>query len=434
MLRDHPESQGPNPGSRSDSDLGVEPVSISASPSRPTIESRLIHTGEALHRDFSALIAAVAPADPGPQALARRLGVDKVLASRLLKAVRAGDPFSVIHRIPGPEPLRRVIKGGAKIGVDPKMLESARTAVDELEALIRDEVGDRAALDTIVSAWVPEARREFELRRKQTLFRAGAELRGSRAEMMLATVLLTPNPDGETIDIAWIHGLLGLRRLRPGAAVTIASRRFAQGEGARRPTSLDGTPIEDFADMRLPEYSSRPLPAISTHRSGEVVRYRLDGDGYGPGSDVSIVLAEVDRAELRRFVDSPGRRAFFFAEISIPVHMLCFDLFVHRDLYPGQHPELLIHDTAFGGVVNLNDPTREGDRLNLMASIDPLGSGPDAGRLVEIPRYPDLVRRVSACLGHGAETLRGFRTRIEYPIYGTQVSQAFRAIQRSAPA
>jgi len=380
-----------------------------------------------LHRGFVDLVAAVAPAETGPQALARRLGVDKVLTSRLLKAIRAEDPYSVIHRIPGPEPLRRVIRGGAKAGVDPKMLDAARVAVDELEALIRDDLGDRAALDTIVSAWVPEARREFELRRKQSLFRANAELRGCSVDLLLAAALLTPNPDGAHIDVAWVHGVIGLRRLRPGAPVTIASRRFPSDQGDRRPTSLDGTPIESLADMRVADYCSSPPASITTHRTGETVRYALGGEDFGKGSEVTIVLAEIDRGDLRRFVASPGRRAFVFAEITPPARSLCFDLFVHRDLYATQFPELLIHDTAFGGVVNLNDPSRQSDRLDLTAGVDAIAGGPAGGRVAELPRYPELIHRVAAALGHDAASLRGYRCRAEYPVYGTQYSLAFHA-------
>lgn len=383
-----------------------------------------------MHRDFTALLAAVAPPDTGPQAIAKRLGVDKVLASRLLKAVRAGDPLSVIHRIPGPEPLRRVIRGGAKVGVDPKMLDNARASVADLEALIRDELGDRAALDTIVSAWVPEARREFELRRKQTLFRANADLRGSRVDLMLASVVLAPNPDGEHIDVAWVHGLIGLRRLRPGAPVTIASRRIASEPTARRTTSIDGIPLDDYADTRLPDYCTRPMPEVRAERVGEAVHYRLGDNGYGPASDVSLVLAEVNRAELARYVADPGRRAFVFAEVSTPMRGLCFDLYVHRDLYADQTPELMIHDTSFGGVVNLNDPSREGDRLDLIASIEAMGLG--GARVAEVPRYPELIERIVGSLGHERGSIRGYRARLDYPVYGTQISMAFRAQTRSA--
>ena len=47
-------------------------------------------------------------------ALARRLGVDKVLTSRVLKALRNKDAIAVIKLAPGPAPLRRLLRAAAQ--------------------------------------------------------------------------------------------------------------------------------------------------------------------------------------------------------------------------------------------------------------------------------------------------------------------------------
>src|SRR5690606_34891845 len=294
-------------------------------------------------------------------------GVDKVLTSRVLKATRSGDPIGALHAMPGPEPLRRLVKAAAKRGAGADAVIEAGAAIGAYEALIRDRLGDRSLLDAILSAWAPEARREFELRRKQAAFKALSQLKGAEARAIVATVLLSPAADDQRIDVAWINGLIGLQRLRPGAPVTLATRRggVAGADTGRQPTALDGRPIEDPRSLMLAEFCSEPTPQMRAHRAGEVVHYALEDGGFGPGSSADFVFGEVNRGELPRY-RAPGstRRSYFFAESTPCARALQFDALIHEDLYPGSAPELLLYDTAFEGVADVNDPARNIDRLD----------------------------------------------------------------------
>ena len=172
-----------------------------------SLEGRISTVGAALGVALNAVIDAV-PGDPsGPQEFAGRLGIDKVLASRLLKAARNRDPMAVAFLAPGPDPMRRVLRAAARQGVDPEVIRSATDAVRDFEQLIRRDAGDRIALDAMISFWLPEARREFETRRKQAAFKAMSQLKGVMTETNLATVVLCPSADGVNLDIVWVTGL-----------------------------------------------------------------------------------------------------------------------------------------------------------------------------------------------------------------------------------
>lgn len=82
-------------------------------------------------------------------------------------------------------------------------------------------------------------------------------------------------------------------------------------------------------------------------------------------------------------------RAYVFAEIATPTKLLLFDVLVHRAIYPGAIPELGTYDTAFDGVVDVNDPAREVDRLDTADRLEVTGRG------------------------------------IDYPLYGTQIAVSF---------
>ncbi len=390
------------------------------------LEVRIHRTGEELLAALRGVLDAIPGSPRGPQALATRLGIDKVLASRILAAVRSADPLFVVHRAPGPEPLRRTVSAIAREGVDAALVLRAERAVDDFERLIRDEIGDRQSLEAIVSAWVPEARREFELRRKQSAFKALSHLRGAMVNALTATVFLAPSADDpERLDVVWVNGLIGLLRLRPSAAVKLATRRFGPEPRQRQPLTLDREPIERLSHV-LGEFSSSPLPPFEVVRAGDTVHYVLGGEGYGPRSAVDLVMAEVNLSEMRRTVPAgSGRKGYVFAEVSIPAAVMQLDAFVHEGVYPGATPSIRVYDTAFEGVADANDRARDIDALDVAETVESLGTGLSGCRSADVPRYTDLLRQVCARMRWSPESFRGYRCRVEYPLYGTQVTMLF---------
>ncbi|RMH26350.1 MAG: hypothetical protein D6692_09640 [Planctomycetota bacterium] len=398
-------------------------------PGRPmeSIEVRITEAGDALLKGLTRVIERVPGSDAGPQKLAGQLGVDKVLASRLLKALRSPDAMAVVHRAPGPEPLRRVVKASAKLGVPPEMIAEATAAIDRFEELIRSDIGDRSALEAILSAWVPEARREFELRRKQAAYRAMSQLKGVEADVYAEAAVFWPNADGKSIDIVWIKSVVGLRRLRPGVPLHFTSRRQVEGAPGRQPRNLSGDPVDSVDGAVVSAFSSDPVPRLKTEIAGEATHYLLDEPGFGSSFAVNLVTCEVNRAEIQRFVPrSRGRRAWASSDINIPARKSQFDILVHEDLFLGETPELRIYDTTVRGQADVNDRTRDIDQLDLLESIDSLGQGLRRFGSSDVPRYRSLLEFVCSSLGFDGERLRGYRVASEYPIYGSQFALALR--------
>jgi hypothetical protein len=400
--------------------------------------------GEELARTMSAVLGELR-AEPGgggagemgPVAAARLLGLDKVLLSRVMKATRMREGSGALRAMPGPEPLRRLVARAGDHGVSPGALASARAAVDRYECFLRDHVKGRGMLDTILSAWDPAARREFESRRKQTAFSAISQIRGAQARVNHATVIVLPSGQGGMLDVVWVTGYLGLYRSRPGARVKFASRRMTPGVRVRRPESIDGRALDTPEAMLLPQFCSRPMPDLDASTIGDSVFYMLGGSGFGVRSAVDVVYAEVNRAELPRYVpEGSGRRRFFFAETAVPSMCLQFDVLVHRDLGWAE-PELMLYDTAYEGAANPNDRTRDFDRLELAERIERLGRSVSDGELnlrsADVPRYAELMGCVCRATGVDLARFEGYRLRMEYPLYGVQVTVAFPGIEGPTP-
>jgi len=388
------------------------------------LELRITRTGDELLATLTKVLSQVPGADSGPQRLANELGVDKVLASRLLKAVRSPDAMSVMHRTPGPEPLRRVLRASARHGVSPTDLSAAHAAVEAFEELIRADGGDRSSLEAILSAWVPEARREFELRRKQAAFRAMSQLKGLQADVFAEVAVFWPSTDGTHIDVVWIKSVSGLKRLRPGATVKFTSKRGVELPEGRHPLTLLCEPVESVRNAVVPEFCSEPTPELTARVVGEQTHYVLEGVEIGEAVDV--VTCEVNRAELPRYVArSRGRRAWASSDLAIPAQRNQFDMLVHPNVFPGETPDLRVYDTSISGTADRNDPARDIDQFDLLESVESMGAGLARFGSSDVPRYRKMLERVCDQLGFDGSVLRGYRVTSDYPVYGSQYVMSF---------
>lgn len=392
------------------------------------LEERVAGIGRELRAAFDAVLQDLPEGRDGPQALAAALSLDKVLTSRLLKALRSREPIAVAYHVPGPEPMRRFCRAARKRGADAKLVDEALAAVERFQNLIRSEIGDRSALDTVISAWLPEARDEFELRRKQAAYRAMSQLRGVSVGTRVAAVLLHPSAEGDRIDLVWVMGLYGLQRLRPGATAKLSTRRMGDSPSGRRPYNLAGEPIDGPAGPWLNEFCHAPPAELEVRATGERVHYCLGGEEFGARSSRDLVFAEVNRSEIpMRVPRGNPRKGHMFVSIAIPCRHLHFDVLVHEDVYPGRSPELFLYDTAIEGLADVNDRERDLDRLDFAETIQPLGRGAAALRAPDVPNYPELLRHVFDAMSWDEERFRAWRCRIEYPVYGSQVVAAFDA-------
>ncbi len=361
-----------------------------------------------------------------PSHLDYATGIGKDVAYRILKAVRSEDPITTIHLLPGPAPLRRLLKAAAGHAANSPAIARAHEAVDAFERFVRTEAGDRGTLDLIISGWLPEARQKGELLAKQAVFRGISHIRGLSADVLFDASLLQPSDDGQHLDNAWVRGLGRFRRWRRGIELQFASRRIHPPPGASTSLSLDGRPIAKADDWVIGEFSSVEPARLEVLRTAGAEFYTLHSDALGMRSAADVAFAELLQRCLTRYrVPGVARRSASTVEISVPTRLLISDVLLHADAYPGSQPQLYIYDTCLSGVADVNDPRRDRDRLPMNETIDFLGKGVDGLHLKEVPRYVELLRHVLQRLGWDASAFRAYRCRIEYPLYASQVSMVF---------
>ncbi len=401
-------------------------VEITTQKNGGSLQERLISVAEDLREAVNAVIQEVPVAVKKPSEFRRVLKLDPTLSSRLLRAVRLADPLATLFRMPGLNGIRQLLSAAAVVHVDPVLIERANQALSTLEHVVATEVGTWQELNAAITGWLPDARLEFELANRQTAFRAMSNLKGVAADVDFSVALIHPSrEDPDWADRAAVAGMVRMKRLRPGTPIS-----FLHGCSVAPPVwsqhyALDGRPVDPEHPVPIiPEFSSRPTPEFEVRPGGTVFHYLLKGDRVGVGSLVDLCFGDITprRYPTRKGVDD--RPAMPGYVLDLPVKMVLFDVLVHEDLWPGVKPELRMYDTTGRGVVDACDPERDIDRVETAGPMQEMGAL-ERLRVAEVAHYVDMVQHVCNRLGWDSSRFRAFRYRIDYPVYGTQVSAIF---------
>lgn len=379
--------------------------------------------GRGLVQRLTALHAAVLAPGSGPKRVADLLGQPVPMASRVLKALAESSPVGALHRLPGPAPLRRWVRAAGRKGADAALLKGALDAVDAFDALIAREAGDRGALDAQLVAWLPEARRTLELRRRQSVFRGLSELNGASCQLDISTMLLHPSEDGRGVDLCCIQARTGIVTLRPDTAIKFVTERIAHAGRERHPLSVDGAELLDAGqNVRLDAFCDGAPAALQVDHHGDRFQYLLRTPGFGPRASADIALAEVNRSEFERVpVGGPGG-PFFTHLMQLPSRYGVLDVIVHQSLAPDREPELHLYRNVGEAQARPNDPLREVDRIEPLEDVQRVRGEFVDQRLVGFPRYGEMLEHVRARLGWDFTGGGFFRAQMEYPVPGTQVT------------
>jgi len=398
------------------------------------MDDLIASVGDDLSSALNQLVDALPDAPYRPQELARALGVNKDLSSRMLNALDQDDPLALVYQLPGPVPLRRLVKAAQGKGVAGTMAKDAHRAIDRFELLIRDHAGDRASLDAIIAARIPESREKLETVNRQLVYRGMAQLKGVSVDVTINTAILSPSKDGEHLDGMWLVMFKSLRRIRPNTPIRFHSRRIGKEDpsqasdqsGGHIRKTLTGHDVSSADGLVLSRYCSEPLPEIRAQSSGDTTHYMLVGDEVGLASEMDIAVGEHTPSCIMAFKE-PGEttRHGPVAGVLIPTKLLVFDVLVHKDAFMGDHPELLVYEMGSQGLADMNDPARDGDRIQTIDTVVDLGWGLDSMRIPEARTYTSMLRESLKAMSLDERNFRVYRCQNQYPVFGTQYSLAF---------
>jgi hypothetical protein len=389
---------------------------------------RAVVVGELLSSASRAFVNALVPPARTSADLAKAVGVNKDIASRFLIAMGKRDPLAVVYYMPGVESLRRLSRGAANRTSNAGLVKTLNVAIDAYEDFLQRDLGGRHALDSMASAWLPEARERFEGASRQMAFRAAANLRGVESQAIISASIVHPGEDPERYDTVQVEGVIGVQRLRPGTRLMITTFDCRDDTAGHPTQTLDGHPIRGDGDARefLPRFGRGAPPALEIVRSESSSYYHLVDEGLGAGTASDLYFGHYTAAMFRRWARFAGDIAATMEAVEVPTQRLVLDLLVHPDAWPGMEPELMLYGTYVRGVALPYNRARDVDRVDLLDSVRFVGNGTDCCRVAEAPRYLELLEWACERRGWDPARLRVYRCDSRYPVFGVQYSLAMR--------
>ncbi len=355
------------------------------------LKNEAIRVSEELANSLSAILNAHPLVSIRPTEAARRYGVSQSVMSRVVRATESADPLFRLHQLPGPEPLRRLLRTAKQQAHDPAPFDHAETSVDQFDKLIKTVSQDRSGLDAIISGWVPEVREKTDQQNRQMVFRGMSQLMGASRDASIVMFFLDPTDD-QQIRVMVIEVAIGLRRLRPGARII----EGASGEFAKDMKTISGGTVTSSQQLYVDKFCPSPLPFVelSEHEAGDTV-FVLGDESLGLRSAVDIAwgfqafFPSKQAADSRLMLGIEIATAICTPSISRHVY-----LFVNRSVAHRNPPLFRHYDMTIYGIEKPDEPARELTAIGPHHQMAIAGSNALEVRCVDMPRFDELVAHV----------------------------------------
>ncbi len=384
-----------------------------------TIEN-LGSVGRELRRTLLPVLAAIAGPRPSPTRLSRAIGLDKSLASRLVRATQSASDLDLMHIVPSPAGLR-ILADLAGVVVPAELIADLLAVTERFAVLLESTPGGRAALDGLISESSPDVREKREHIAKQASFKAMSFLLGHFCDMLTTSLFLVPSDDGRRVDGIEVHRRIGLRRLRPSTPLALLSfsvlpEEMPPGEAIWFDT-VDGTHVDDPARAFLmSEFCSQPMPQLQVVRDSNVTTLVLPGN-TGTRTPTQITSTFRIRNAWSLFPEDRSQSLRGYV-LHVPCAQLVRDVFIAESLFPDAIPRVsfLMPGPRVATHPPREDGTHHFTEVDLSTTIEQLPVGPHAFAVPGIGDQSAAVRNALERAGHGATRFRGWRCSVTYPV------------------
>jgi hypothetical protein len=376
--------------------------------------------GEELRRALLPVLTTIAGPRPSPTRLTRAIGIDKSLASRLIRATQSASALDLMHIVPSPAGLR-ILADLAGVHTPAEAIADLLRATERFAVLLESTAGGRAAIDALISESSRDVREKREHIAKQASFKSMSFLLGHFCDTLTTSLFLVPSANGRTIDGIEVHRRIGLRRMRPSTPLALLSFAVAPEDERHGDTiwfdTVDQKPSEEEGrGFLLPEFSSQPLPRLEIVQDSNVTTLVLPGDpSIRMPSQITSAFRIRNGWPLKPEATIHTLRGYV---LHVPCRQLVRDVFIAESLLPDATPRVSF--VLPGPRVATHPPREDGTRhfteVDLSASIEHLPPGAHAYSVAGVPDQSAAIRHALERAGHGATRFRGWRCSITYPV------------------
>jgi hypothetical protein len=384
-----------------------------------------------LHADLGRLVAQLPPAVQGGSAMARHLNIVRNTTQRVAFALAEPEAsLETLIRLPGVKGLGQMLDAMRARGLNERDIQLAEVAVEQFDRFIRDHAGSHAKLiariETPATAGSPAGLGSEAAR--QALFEAAFGVTGRSAETTVSLYAFRPDPsDPETLQRATVTGLYRTTVVPGGMPIVIAAGDTLHWADPRqRDMRLPDDSLAHGAtpDALLPEFTTRPLPTVSSRgQSGNLIQVVDPSDLDAPETLDVFTLA---RANHPMHDPKTGRITLdeVWSLANCASTRLVFDVFVHKDI----ERRVRANIDAQLWYPNLSSPggDRWVTRFPDQPALQLLGEGLSRARSDAWPRHAELCRTLFDRIGWDPGEFVGFRCEAVFPIWRAGYCMTFR--------
>jgi hypothetical protein len=403
-------------------DRGVQDMSqyVAGEVLRGELLPRIEAVGRDLRKAIATVLESVAGPRPRPTRVSRAIGLDKSLASRLVRAVQSASDLDLMHLVPSPAGLH-ILADLATRHADPASIGNLLAAAERFQELLDSVPGGRASIDAQISESSSVALEKREHIAKQASFKSMSFLLGHFCDVLTTTLFLVPSANGQRVDGIELHRRIGLRRMRPSTPLALLSFWTEPGDAVQengiRFDTLDGERgAANPGGFLLPEFSTQPIPELEVVRDGEMTALVLAGD---PRVNAPAQLTSVFRIRNGWPITPESRMHTLRGYVlHVPCRQVVRDVYIAESLYPDASPRVSF--VLPGPRAATRPPREDGSRhfteVDLTTSIEQLPSGPQSYAVPGVMNHGAAVRHVLERAGHSHTRFRGWRCAVTYPV------------------
>ncbi len=358
--------------------------------------------------------------------VANRLGLDKSLASRIVRTARSSDPLGALQACPSPKGLRIFLAGAEDLAPAEEVLRRTRGEVDAFEVLLGEFPSGLSELQAVLASWLPESRSATDRQARQAIFRSMSHLLGASTDVFYEARTFWPAETPGTFQYAITTARQRLRRFRHGQQLSVLSLRAHD-----TPANLSGTRRLDGGELGasptscgLPGLSSQPLPPLDVVDIGSVRVLVLPPDepalnepvdlAFGFWQALPVAARQSPERRYESFALSP-RKAF---------RMLVSDVFVHDDL--GWSTEPLVTARISGDITPSTPESLPYDDIDSIEQPRWIGRGIRATASRDVRDAPALASIAFEERALDPERFQHFRLVVPFPVPSVQIRTWFR--------
>ncbi|MEM8709750.1 MAG: hypothetical protein AAGG01_02260 [Planctomycetota bacterium] len=384
-----------------------------------SLKSRLAAVSERLRASLTPLLMeSLGGRDLRPSVITETLGLDKSLASRISRALRASDPMEFLHEIPTPQGLTILLDACAGASASEDGLNEGRASVEALRSLLVEFPGGRNDLDAALAAWIPSLRTTALRKGRREIFRGWSTVMGIRSACRYVGYFVMPSETPGRLDTFWVSSRQGLRRLREDEPVEIAGIVTNDPATFAQRRSLDGRSfLEEPHSMLCEAFTSMESGAFTVVEETDRRVLSIAGNAPEVNHPVHVTIGGCTQSHFDDHVSEDESYLWVDTVAMEPTETLIVDFLVHEDVKSAGPPlitRIIEGSRSYGSSAVPSDlgPAALEHGLELV-SMETTSSLADA---VEVAHWRDLLDYACGVRGHSLEAFQLHRFREEFPL------------------